>query len=133
MEPNKESSKEFTFSWKNIIWDWLVFIAAVVSITTVILEVYYDLNEQERMILLVVDLIALFIFMIDLTIIYNHFRGPFRSFVYRNWLDILSAIPIFRIIRIARFARITKLARLRRMAKLKRIEEVKEEVKVKES
>ena len=116
-------------TWRHVAWDILVFAAVVVSLASVSIEVLYDLDERDAKVLFVIDAVALGIFAVDLWFLWNHFNGPFREFIFRNWLDVLSAIPIFRIIRIARFARILKLARMRRLSKLKRVKEVEEKMR----
>ncbi len=115
-------------TWKHVAWDLIVFAAVIVSIASVSIEVLYDLDEGETIILLFIDAVALGIFAVDLWFLWQHYTGPFKDFIFSNWLDFLSAIPVFRIIRVARFARLLKMARLRRLGKLKRVKEVKEKV-----
>lgn len=120
---------EEAITCSHLAWDIIVFTAVVVSLVSVSAKVLLDLNEVEHRILLLVDVAALAVFAVDLWYLWRHYTGPLRSFLYMNWLDVLSAIPVFRIIRIARFARMLKMARLRRLGKLRRIKEVKEKVK----
>ncbi|MFC2162697.1 ion transporter [Candidatus Altiarchaeota archaeon] len=112
-------------TWKHVLWDIIIFTAVIGSVISLSLELAYDLDEDRLIILYLIDITALTLFTIDLWILWRNFNGPLKEFLFRNWMDILSAIPVFRIIRIARFARILKLARLRRLNKLKRVSEVK--------
>ncbi len=118
-------SDEGDITLTHLIWDVVVFIAVIVSVVSVLAEVVFDLSEEEIIVLYIIDFAALAIFVADLWFLWRHYRGPLKGFIFRNWLDILSAIPIFRIIRVARFARVVKLARLRRLNKLNRVEELK--------
>ncbi|MFH1403735.1 MAG: ion transporter [Candidatus Altiarchaeota archaeon] len=118
-------------TWRHLLWDVVVFTAAVVSVVSVSLEFMYELDEGRLIFLYVIDITALCVFIADLWFLWRGFNGPLRVFLYRNWLDVLSAVPVFRIFRVARFARFLKLARLRRLGKLKRVPEFQEKVKEK--
>ncbi|MBU0762046.1 MAG: hypothetical protein KKD39_03390, partial [Candidatus Altiarchaeota archaeon] len=115
-------------TWKHLLWDIIVFLAVIFSVSSMLVEVIYGLDESQYMFFLYVDTIALMVFVIDLALLWRGFHGPLPAFVKHNLLDILAVIPIFRIIRIVRFARFLKLARMRRVAKLQRINEVKAKI-----
>ena len=115
-------------TWRHLAWDVLVFFAVLVSVVSVSLEVLLDLDEGRLVMLYLIDIAALCVFIADLWVLWTHYNGPLRDFVFRNWLDFLAAIPVFRLIRIARYARVLKLARLRRLCKLARVGEVEEKI-----
>ncbi|MBD3388416.1 MAG: hypothetical protein GF416_05035 [Candidatus Altiarchaeales archaeon] len=115
-------------TWRHFAWDIIVFFAVLASIVSVSLEYVLELDESEIAVLYVIDVAALTVFIADLWMLWTHFNGPLREFVFRNWLDVLSAIPVFRIIRIARYGRLLKLARMRRLSKLRRVVEVEEKL-----
>ena len=119
-----------TITTHQLLWDLLVFAAAVVSVASVTLEVLFDWSESELIILYLIDVAALTIFIIDLWILWSHYNGPLRSFLFRNWVDVLACIPLFRLLRLARFSRLLKLSRLRRLLKLRRVGEVREKIQL---
>ncbi len=119
---------ERSITHSHLAWDITVFIAVLVSVISVSIEVMLDLSEKEQTFLFFVDAAAITIFMVDLWFLWQHYNGPLREFIFRNWLDILACIPVFRIFRIARYARFLKLARLRRIGKLRRAKEVAKKI-----
>ncbi|MBD3260665.1 MAG: hypothetical protein GF334_03140 [Candidatus Altiarchaeales archaeon] len=121
--------KHHPITRRMLVWDVIVFTAVIVSIISVSLEFLLRLEESQLYLLLLIDVAAVIIFAIDLMVLWKHSSGGLKEFMYRNWLDVLAAIPLFRIIRIARFARLLKLARLRRVAKLRRVAEVEEKIR----
>lgn len=123
-----EDKAAASITWRHLAWDIVVFMAVIFSLVSVSFEVAYNLSESRLTVLYFIDVAALTVFIIDLFILWRCFDGPFRDFLYRNKWDVLSAIPVFRIIRIARYARILKIARFRRIHKLVRVSEVEEKL-----
>jgi|GEM_PF-3996480 len=117
-----------TITHRHLTWDIIVFVAVIVSVISMSIEFTLDLSERELGFLFIVDAAAMAIFLADLWVLWTHYNGPLREFIFRNWLDVLACIPVFRLIRIARYARVLKLARLRRLNKLKRAGEVTEKI-----
>ena len=103
-----------------IVWHWLVFIAALIALGTLVLELFFELSESETHIIELLDISIIAIFAADVSLEYHRFHGSKTKFFKQHWLEILAIIPIFRVIRISKLAKLEKLAKLDEIVEIRR-------------
>ena len=81
-----------TITHRHLAWDIVVFLAVIVSVFSVSIEFALDLSEKEQTQLFALDILVIMVFVADLYILWRNYHGPLREFIYRNWMDVLSAI-----------------------------------------
>ncbi|MEE8167612.1 MAG: ion transporter [Candidatus Hydrothermarchaeales archaeon] len=110
------------------LWNWIVFLAAIFVVVSLILQVAYELPEEQEEVIEIVDVAVLGIFAVDLFKEYRNFKGSGKAFTRTHWLDILAIIPLFRVVRIARIAKVEKVAKLEEVAQIQKGAEAEEVV-----
>lgn len=101
-------------------WDWVVFLAALLVATSLVIDLTYEMAESEKLLMEEVDLIVLAVFAVDLVKEYRNFKGSGLRFTREHWLDIVAIMPFFRIVRIAKFARVEELAKLEEIVEVRK-------------
>ncbi len=101
-------------------WNWLIFLAALAAAASLVVELAYELPEEQKTLIELLDIGILGIFAIDLLNEHRRFRGSEVTFAREHWLDILAILPIFRIVRIAKLARLEELAKLERITEIRK-------------
>jgi hypothetical protein len=111
----------------HLIWEIVIFIAAIVSVTSVAIELTMHVSEETEHLLHTIDFIAICLFSVDIAWkyrVFKHHAKSSREFFRQSWLDIIAIIPVFRIFRIGRFARLARLARMQKMSKAGRLSKI---------
>lgn len=105
------------------IWNFLLLLSVAIVFIILILESFFDVADYQTY-LDSADVIITIIFVIDLLILFRK-SVTFKSFIRRNWIDIIAVIPlgsVFRLAKVVRAVRIIKI--LSRTSKITRASKI---------
>jgi len=109
LEPGENAVIDF-MSTKEKAWNILILIAVNVTIVTLLLTLFFNVQKYAQTII-IIDYAVLAIFLVDLVVLYKKADG-FGDFIKKDWLDIVACIPFgmaFQLTKIVRLIRILRV------------------------
>lgn len=95
------------------VFDILILILSVYVLLTLIIDSFFQLSPELTKLLLFIDNFICFIFLIDFT--YRFIKAPSKlKFMKWGWIDLISSIPTFDVLRYGRLVRIFRILRVLR-------------------
>jgi voltage-gated potassium channel len=91
------------------------------ALFSIAVDKFFHLDSATRLILLWADAVVCIIFFIDFLISLRRAQNRWRYFVTWGWIDLLSSMPTFDILRWGRAARICRILRLMRGVRATRV------------
>ena len=101
---------------KEKVWSFTVFIAICATFIIVLLELFFSLSTNFTSLIVILDFLITFIFIIDLFVLYKKESG-FKSFLKNCWPDIIAAVPFSSTLQMTKLIRLIRLSRVSHTAK----------------
>lgn len=92
------------------IWGIVILIAVSFAILQLLLETFYDVSRYYYT-LQAIDWIITALFIVDVIILYERAQS-FKDFIFKNFFDILAAIPTVGMLRILKVVRAVRIVRI---------------------
>lgn len=89
------------------IWGIVILVAVCVSILQLLLEIFYDISNY-ILIFEITDAVITALFLVDLVILYEQTR-KFKTFLKKNYFDIIAAIPSVGFLRLLKITRAVRI------------------------
>lgn len=92
------------------VWGMVVLTAVAFAILQLLLEIFYDISQYYYY-LQAIDWLITSVFIVDLIVIYEKVHS-FKNFLFKNYFDIIAAIPTVGLLRIFKLVRAIKLIKI---------------------